>query len=201
MFSMLPSFVLWSQLPEKPLEDSQETGRLTKLFVLQQNKEHNSNQWTPWTKKFTFTFSVSVLHCAKHRGEREGNGGLQNYQHGNLQFSLHLKNHRQSPHFVSRESLFSRRGQCWLCRRKMLNNRWKVIFEGCDLFMSDVKFSCTFKNIQSKVYKDMGPHDSNLIPLRKLSLLSNLGSWQRNNRKRWKSIVIIIIIMDENLGS
>ena len=37
-------------------------------------------------KKFTFTFSVSVLHCAKHRGEREGNGGLQNHQHGNLEF-------------------------------------------------------------------------------------------------------------------
>ena len=44
MFPVLPSFVLRCQMPEKPLEDSQETGRLTKLFVLQQNKKHNSNQ-------------------------------------------------------------------------------------------------------------------------------------------------------------
>ena len=37
-------------------------------------------------KKSLSLFSVSVLHCAKHRGEREGNGGLQSYQHGNLEF-------------------------------------------------------------------------------------------------------------------
>ena len=33
MFSVLPSFVLRRQLPEKPLEDSQKAGGLPKLFV------------------------------------------------------------------------------------------------------------------------------------------------------------------------
>ena len=34
MFSVLPSFVLRCQMPEKPLEDSQKAGGLPKLFVL-----------------------------------------------------------------------------------------------------------------------------------------------------------------------
>ena len=198
MFSMLPSFVLWSQLPEKPLEDSQETGRLTKLFVLQ-NRTRNITQTNEHLGQRN---SLSLFQCQCFTVQSiEGKGkGMVASRVINMVSWVHLKNHHP-PHFVTRESLFSRRGQCWLCRRKTLTNRWNVILAWCYLFMSDVKFSCTFKNIQSKVYKDMGPHDSNLIPLRKLSLLSNLGSWQRNNRRRWKSIVIIIIIMDENLGS